>query len=79
MSTKNRLPVNNIDSCLQQAQVISRKLDDPQQKDGHLCHVFSLLAGNATTGLLAYAIWRGRSELFSHLASISIRNAHLHR
>jgi len=64
---RNRLPVNNIDHCLQQAQVISRRLDNPHLKDGHLCRVFSVLAGNATTGLLAYAIWRGRSELFSHL------------
>lgn len=69
MNARNRLPINNIDQCLQQAQVISKRLHDPQLKDGSLCQVFGSLAGDASIGLLAYAIWRGRSEL------ISFRNA----
>lgn len=71
MNKRNRLPVNNIDYCLQQAQVISERLHNPQLKDGSICRVFGSLARDTTTGLLAYAIWRGRSDLLSYLVDIS--------
>lgn len=69
MKTRNRLPINNIDHCLQQAKMISKRLQNPHLKDGNLCQVFGCLAGNTTTGLLAYAIWRERAELLSSIRS----------
>lgn len=69
MNTRNKVPVNNIDHCLQQAQVISKRLQNPSLKDGELCQAFGCLAGDTTTGLLAYAIWRVRAELISSIGS----------
>lgn len=69
MNTRNRVPVNNIDHCLQQAEVISKRLQNPSLKEGELCQIFGCLAGDTTIGLLAYAIWRGRAELISSIGS----------
>lgn len=59
MRKQNRLPVNDIDHCLEQAQHLN--IRHP------LCRAFSYMAGDETTGLIAYAIWRGRSQLLSTL------------
>lgn len=55
MQRQSRKIVNNIDQCLEQA----RKLDIRNSYR----HIFSCLAGDDITGLIAYTIWRERSKL----------------
>src|SRR5215207_3292864 len=57
------LLVNDIGQCVAQAKRLNTR--DPLRR------VFCQLAGDETTGLLAYAIWRGRSQLISTLQSAS--------
>ena len=59
MKRKNKLPVNDIEHCLRQARHLN--IRHPIRR------IFSQLAGDETTGLVAYAIWRGRSQLLSSL------------
>ena len=56
---KVKVPVNDISQCLAQARHLNTR--HPIRR------VFSYLAGDDTTGLVAYAIWRGRSQLLSTL------------
>jgi len=63
MKKQNSLPVNNIDHCLEQAQHLN--IRHP------LCRAFGYMAGDETTGLIAYAIWCGRSQLLSTLIRAS--------
>jgi len=58
-----QVPVNDIGQCVQQAKDLD--IHDPLRR------VFSSLAGDEITGLIAYAIWRGRSHLISNLQSAS--------
>src|SRR5215217_5329626 len=55
--------VNDIGQCVAQAKHLNTR--DPLRR------VFCQLAGDETTGLIAYAIWRGRSQLISTLLSAS--------
>jgi len=50
----NRVLINNIEHCLAQAQHLN--IRHP------IRIVFNHLASDETTGLVAYAIWRGRSN-----------------
>jgi hypothetical protein len=59
--------VNDINQCLAQAHLLAKRMSQPQRKEHSLAHVFTTLAGDETTGLLAFAIWRGRSRLISSL------------
>lgn len=58
-------PINDFNTCVQQAQ----SLQKIQESDKRFLQVFSHLAGDRTTGFLAYAIWRGRSKML-HLFRI---------
>lgn len=51
--------VNDIGQCVAQAKHLN--IRHPYRR------IFCKLAGDETTGLLAYAIWRGRSQLISTL------------
>lgn len=62
MSRNNRGLVNDIEHCLAEAQQIA----NPHIRHP-FCKVFRHLAGDETTGLVAYAIWRGRSRIISIL------------
>jgi hypothetical protein len=57
------LPINSIENCLAQARDLN--IRHP------LRSAFSHLTGDETTGLVAYAIWRGRSQLLSTLSRAS--------
>ncbi len=57
MKRLNRLPVNDIEHCLSQAQHLN--IRHPLRR------IFSDMAGDETTGLIAYAIWRERSNILS--------------
>jgi hypothetical protein len=61
------LPINDIRQCLDQAQQLSKRLEDQQCKDHELVKVFASLAGDEQVGMLAYAIWRDRSLALSGL------------
>lgn len=63
MKNKRQLPINCIEDCLLQANLLNRKIDT----EPRLYKIFKHLAGDDTTGLMAYAIWRGRSQLLSTL------------
>ena len=65
MNTTNS--VNDINHCLAQAHMLAKHISQPQRTDHSLAQVFNTLAGDETTGLLAFAIWRGRSRLISSL------------
>ena len=47
--------INNIDQCLEHARMLN--IRNPFR------HIFNCLAGDDTTGLIAYTIWRERSKL----------------
>jgi hypothetical protein len=55
------IPINDFKICVQQA----RSLQRIQESDKRFLQAFSHLAGDRTTGFLAYAIWRGRSNMIS--------------
>jgi len=54
--------INDIEHCLAEAQ----RLTDPHIRQP-LRQAFRHLAGDETTGLVAYAVWRGRSRMLSLL------------
>jgi hypothetical protein len=54
-------PINDFKTCVQQAQSLQRI----QESDKRFLQAFAHLAGDSTTGFLAYAIWRGRSNMLS--------------
>jgi hypothetical protein len=61
--------VNDINKCLDQAHLLVDQLSHPDGKEHSLARVFKSLAGDERTGLLAFAIWRGRSRLLSNLST----------
>ena len=61
------ISVNDINQCLAQAHLLAKQMNQPQRKEHSLAQVFTSLAGDETAGLLAFAIWRGRSRLISSL------------
>lgn len=62
MKTNRQVLINDIEHCLAQAHLLT----DPHTRHP-LCQIFKSLAGDETTGLVAYAIWRGRSRILSLL------------
>jgi hypothetical protein len=56
--------VNDINHCVAQAHRLAQHIHQPQRKEHSLARAFTSLAGDETTGLLAFAIWRGRSQLY---------------
>ena len=46
-------------------------LRNDQRSTKRLSNVFKHLAGDETIGILAFAIWRGRSQLLSHIQAAS--------
>ena len=63
MKNKPELVINRIEDCLLQATMLHRQLT----VEPRLFNVFKCLARDETTGLMAYAIWKGRSKLLSSL------------
>lgn len=59
------VPVNDIQHCLVQAHNLSQHIHKPDHRDHSLVQVFISLAEDNTTGLLAFAIWRGRSHFYN--------------
>ena len=49
--------------------MLAKQMSQPQRKEHSLAQAFTSLAGDETAGLLAFAIWRGRSRLLSSLRS----------
>jgi len=63
MTNKSEIPVNRIEDCLSQAISLNKKI----RHQPRFFQIFKNLARDETTGLMAYAIWRTRSKLFSVL------------
>jgi hypothetical protein len=63
------IPINDFIHCVQQARSLQRH----QESDKKLWMAFSHLAGNSTTGFLAYAIWRGRSNMLTLIQNATNR------
>ena len=59
--------INDINQCLEHARWLARRFKNTRKDDRELLQIFVSLAGDETTGLLAYVIWRGRSRLLSSL------------
>ncbi len=57
------IPINDISQCIQQAQ----SLQSIQESDKRFFQAFTYLAGDSTTGFLAYVIWRGRSNMLTFI------------
>ena len=65
MRGRNQYTVNDISLCIDQANRLAHRLQKKRGRDLSLCRAFTSLAGDETIGFLAYAIWRGRSQLLS--------------
>jgi len=61
-------PINDFNICIEQARSLQRL----NENDKNFLQVFSQLAGDSSTGFLAYAIWRGRSDMLSLFRMLSI-------
>ena len=59
--------INDINQCVFHAQQLAKHLEDIQTADLEFIKAFTSLAGDEFVGMLAYAIWRDRSRLFSEL------------
>ena len=60
-------PVNDINLCLKDAQVIASRINHIRRSDRNFVAAFHALAGDEITGFLAYVIWRSRSIQHSGL------------
>jgi hypothetical protein len=63
MGKRSNHPVNDISFCIERAKVLEGRLRTHGEKDRLLCLAITALAGDAKVGMLAYLIWRIRSEL----------------
>ena len=71
-STKVRnmkTPINDIYHCIQQARSMKR-IDD---RDKKISQAFTFLAGDREVGFLAFAIWRGRSNMLTYINDLKHR------
>jgi hypothetical protein len=73
MRGRTQYPVNDIGQCVEQAHSLAQRLQEKRHRDLSICRVFTSLAGDETIGFLAYAIWRGRSELLSMIQTTTAR------
>jgi hypothetical protein len=71
MRGRSQYPVNDIGQCVEQAHSLARGLQHQRGRDLSIRQAFTSLAGDETVGFLAYAIWRGRSELLSLIQTAS--------
>ncbi len=73
MSKRIRYPVNDISHCVEQASRLTKRRQKKRRRDVSIFRAFASLAGDETIGFLAYAIWRGRSQLLSQIHTASIQ------
>ena len=71
MNRKKHYQLKDISHCIEQAELIVNMLRNNQRPSKRLSDVFKHLAGDDTIGILAFAIWRGRSGLLSHIQAAS--------
>jgi hypothetical protein len=60
-------PVNDINLCLKDAQVLASRIKHIRRSDRDYFAAFHALAGDEITGFIAYVIWRSRSLRLSGL------------
>ncbi len=66
MNRKKHYQLNDISHCIEQAHLAANMLRNNRRPMKRLSDAFKHLAGDETIGILAFAIWRGRSGLLSH-------------
>jgi hypothetical protein len=65
-SNKSTLcPVNDINQCIERARTLAKASHIKHPKYGSYRRIFVSLTGDEEIGWLAYAIWKGRSDLLS--------------
>jgi hypothetical protein len=73
MRGAGQYPVNDIGQCVEQAHHLALRLKKKRRRDLSIRRAFTSLAGDETVGFLAYAIWRGRSDLLSMIQTQTSR------
>jgi hypothetical protein len=61
VKNNRQVPTNCIEDCISQANSLNREID---MQPG-ICQIFKKLARDEITGLMAYTIWRTRSNFYS--------------
>ncbi len=60
-------PINDIKHCLEDAHTLAMQIAHIRRIDFELYSAFNSLASDEMTGLLAYVIWRSRSQWIASL------------
>jgi len=71
MKNHNQYFVNDIRRCVEQAYLLANNNQNIRQKERSLYRAFVSLAGDESIGLLAFTIWRSRSQLLTNLRDTS--------
>ena len=59
--------INDIRQCLSDAKVLSNQFSNTQCRERRVYQIFTSLAGDKTTGFIAYVIWKSRGRWLSSL------------
>jgi len=63
------VPVNDINQCIERARTLAKTSHFKHPKYGSYHRIFVSLTGDEEIGWLAFAIWKGRSDLLSLIRS----------
>jgi len=66
---RTNCPVNDINQCIERARTLAKASHFKHPKYCSLHRIFVSLTGDEETGWLAFAIWKGRSDLLSLIRS----------
>jgi hypothetical protein len=66
---RTRCPVNDINQCIERARTLAKAGHTRHPKYRSYHRIFVSLAGDEEIGWLAFAIWKGRSDLLSLIRS----------
>jgi hypothetical protein len=62
-----RCPVNDINQCIERARTLAKASHTRQPQNRSYHRIFVSLTGDEEIGWLAFAIWKGRSDLLSRI------------
>ena len=62
---RTKCPVNDINQCIERARTLAKTSHFKHPKYGSFQRIFISLTGDEEIGWLAFAIWKGRSDLLS--------------
>ena len=64
---ETRYPVNDINQCIERAHTLAKSSHAKHPKYRSYHRIFVSLTGDEEIGWLAFAIWKGRSDLLSFI------------